>query len=168
MYPRRNKCSNKKALKSIATIVEPEKALPSLVPDPVRQPPFYSNAPSNCSSTISAAYVKHEKEKKREYGQRVRDVECGVFTPLVFSTTGGMSRECTVFYKWLASLLSEKNHMTYCTVMGWLRCRLSFSVLRSSIMCIRGSRSSYHRPMSSHHYSDEMHLASSEAKVPDF
>ena len=31
MYPRRNKGSNKKALKSIATIVEPEKALPCVL-----------------------------------------------------------------------------------------------------------------------------------------
>ena len=28
----------------------------------------------------------------------------------------------------------------------WLRCMPSFSLLRSAIMCIRGSRPSYHRP----------------------
>ena len=27
--------------------------------------------------------------------------------------------------------------------MGWLRCRLSFAILRSAIMCIRGTRSSF-------------------------
>ena len=25
-------------------------------------------------------------------------------------------------------------------VMGWLRCRVSFSLLRSAVMCLRGSR----------------------------
>jgi hypothetical protein len=37
----------------------------------------------------------HEQAKKRECGQRIREVECGVFTPLVLSTTGGMGREAT-------------------------------------------------------------------------
>ena len=30
--------------------------------------------------------------------------------------------------------------------MCWLRCRLSFAIIRSAIMCVRGSRSSHHRP----------------------
>ena len=33
--------------------------------------------------TIAASYRKHESTKKREYAQHVRDVEHGVFTPLV-------------------------------------------------------------------------------------
>ena len=40
--------------------------------------------------------------KKREYGDRVWEVELASFTPLVFSTTGGMGREGTVFYHRLA------------------------------------------------------------------
>ncbi len=31
--------------------------------------------------------------------------------------------------------------------MCWLRCRISLAVLRSAIMCVRGSRSSLHRPI---------------------
>ena len=59
---------------------------------------FYPNAPSNRSSSITAAYRKHENDKKRAYGQRVREVEHGVFTPLVLSSTGGMGREATTFF----------------------------------------------------------------------
>ena len=33
--------------------------------------------------------------KKRAYGQRVRDIEHGVFTPLVFTTTGGRQPSST-------------------------------------------------------------------------
>ena len=44
--------------------------------------------------------------KKKEYGDRVQEVELASFTPLVFSATGGMGREGTVFYKQLASLLA--------------------------------------------------------------
>jgi len=32
-------------------------------------------------------------------------------------------------------------------IMGWLRCRLSFTLLRSAILCIRGSHSSFGRPV---------------------
>ena len=32
-------------------------------------------------------------------------------------------------------------------VISWLRCKLSFAAVRSSIMCIRGTRSSNHGPL---------------------
>ena len=108
---------------------------------------FYPNASSNCSSTTTAAYRKHETSKKREHTQHVRDVEHGVFTPLVFSATGGMGREAATFYKRLADGISRKEQKQYSVVMGWIRCRLSFAILRSAILCIRGSRSSRHRPI---------------------
>ncbi len=104
---------------------------------------FYPNASSNRSTNISSAYRKHELLKKREYGQRVRDLERGVFTPIVLTTTGGfyMGHETTTFYKRLADMIARKQYKPYSTVMGWLRCRLSFATLRSAIMCVRGSRS---------------------------
>jgi len=67
-------------------------------------------------------------------------VEHGTFA--VFSATGGMADQAVVFYKHLASLISEKRDDHYGVVMG---CCLSFSVLRSAIHCIRGSRSSASR-----------------------
>ena len=56
---------------------------------------FHPNSPSNSMGSISAAYKKHEDVKKWAYGQRVREIEHGVFTPLVFSTTGEMGQEAT-------------------------------------------------------------------------
>ena len=47
----------------------------------------------------------------------------------------------TITYKHLAHLLSEKWSSTYSVVMGRLCCSLGFSLLRSSVMCIRGSHS---------------------------
>ena len=65
----------------------------------------------------------------------------GSFVPLVFSTFGVMSG-CTNFvYKRLAYLLSLKRGAPYSSVMAWLRCHLSFSLLRSAIACLRGARS---------------------------
>ena len=36
-------------------------------------------------------------------------MECGSFTPLVFSTFGGLGREATIFYSRLADLLPKKH-----------------------------------------------------------
>ena len=43
-------------------------------------------------------YRIHENEKKRLYSRRVQDIEHGTFTPLVFTTTGGMGKECLMYY----------------------------------------------------------------------
>ena len=55
----------------------------------------------------SAYYCRHEREKRRQYEQRVREVEHGHFTPLVFTTTGGMGDAAGQVYKRLANLLTE-------------------------------------------------------------
>ena len=43
-------------------------------------------------------------------------------------------------------LIAEKKEQPYSLTLFWLRCRLSFSLLRSAIVCLQGSRSSYHQP----------------------
>jgi len=54
-----------------------------------------------------------DEGKKRAYDERVHNVEHDTFTPLVFSIAGGMGPIATTFYKWLASLISEKLHQAY-------------------------------------------------------
>jgi len=102
---------------------------------------FNPLAVSNASSSLSSNFRKHENIKKRAYAQRVREVEHATFTPLVMSASGGLAHEASIFYKRLASMLASKWGDNYSSVMGWLRCCLSFSLLRSSIQCIRGARS---------------------------
>ena len=51
-----------------------------------------------------------------------------------------MAREAEAFYRRLAPLSAEKRKECYSVVMGWLRCKLSFALLRSAIMCVRGTR----------------------------
>ena len=89
-----------------------------------------------------------EKEKKRAYNSRVMEVEHGTFTPLVFGTNGAMGRECAKFHKLLAAKLVQKNGKSYSTVMQWLRTRLSFSILRPALLCLRGTRVPFYRPVS--------------------
>ena len=45
-----------------------------------------------------ACYRNHENAKKRAYDQRIREVEHGTFTPLVFSCTGSMGRAAVTTY----------------------------------------------------------------------
>jgi len=40
----------------------------------------------------------------------------------------------------LTDMLSHKREVTYSKLMGWLRCKLSFAIHTSAVMCIRGSR----------------------------
>ena len=64
---------------------------------------FNPHAASNRNITIGKCYTKHEKEKKRAYEQRVREIEHACFTPLVMSASGGFTKEATIFYKMLVS-----------------------------------------------------------------
>ena len=80
---------------------------------------------------LAQCYRKNELEKKRAYEQRIREIEHGSFSPLVFSAAGGMGTIATVVYKRLASLLAEKQGISYSSTLHWLRCRLNFSLLRS-------------------------------------
>ena len=68
------------------------------------------------------------------------DIEHGHFTPLVFGTNGGMGKECQVFINSLAEKLAVKQNEDYPIVITWLRTRLSFEILKSVHMCVRGSR----------------------------
>ena len=85
---------------------------------------------------------KNEREKRRAYEQRVREIEHGSFTPLVISVTGGMGPSATIFYKRLASLIAEAKKQPYSKVITWIRCKIRFSLLKAAITSIRGSRSS--------------------------
>ena len=124
---------------------------------------FNPYAPSNRNTTIEKCFRKHEMEKKRAYSQRVREIEHASFTPLVLSASGGFAKEATNFYKRLASLLADKWDQPYSQTMNWLRCRISFTLLRSAIQCIRGARSSR-----GHAIFSPVDLVTAEAHINDF
>ena len=113
---------------------------------------------------VRTCYRKNELEKKRAYEERVREVEHGSFSPLVFSAAGGMGSIASIVYKRLASLLGEKRGNSYSSTLHWLRCRLNFSLLRSAIMCIRGSRSTFYTTPPT----ESIDLALHEGQVPTF
>ena len=60
-------------------------------------------------------------------------------SPSFFSTSGGMGPTVNVVYKRVASTIAQKHDKTYSKILHWIRCKLSYSLLRSAIMCLRGA-----------------------------
>ncbi len=125
---------------------------------------FNQYAPCYRNSTQTQCYRKNELEKKRCYEECIREIEHGSFTPLVLSAAGGTGPTATIVYKRLASLLSEKQGRPYSSTLHWVRCRLSFSLIRSAVMCIRGSRSTF-APEPNTVNTDSIDLAVNEGQV---
>ena len=85
-------------------------------------------------------YHRYEEEKKRKYNDRIMNVEHGTFTPLIFSINGGTGPEAHKFHKHIANKISCKTGERYDKVVSWIRCKLSFLILRACLTCLRGSR----------------------------
>ena len=63
----------------------------------------------HCNS-LASCFRSHDRENRRTYEQRVREIERASFTPLVFSALGGTSKPTETTYKRLASLLATKKN----------------------------------------------------------
>ena len=96
------------------------------------------------NTNLQKCYEQNEKEKKKKYNERVLNVEQGSFTPIVMSSNGGLGREATKFYARLAEMLADKRKTQYSIVSAWVKRKLSFSLIRSVTLCLRGSRSLHH------------------------
>ena len=101
---------------------------------------FNPLAQSYMNQTLKAAHKTNEGNKKREYAERILNVEHGSFTPLVFSCFGGMGTECNHFFNRLSDKISEKRDINTSYGRSWVRTKLSFCLLRTTNLCIRGSR----------------------------
>ena len=95
--------------------------------------------------------------------ERVIEIEHGTFTPLVFGTNGGMGEECCKFISKLASKLSEKQTESYSTVIAWLRTRLSIEIIKSALLCVKGSRTPFRKP--NENIADDFHLNNIECGI---
>ena len=88
----------------------------------------------------ASLYRNAERSKEREYSERIKNVEHADFNPLVFTTAGGMAPQSQLVLKRIAAALCEKRDLPKSVVTGWLRCRLSFALLRTTLLCVRGTR----------------------------
>ncbi len=60
--------------------------------------------------------------------------------PMVFSSCGGMGQEASTALNKLASMLADKRKEDYSHTITLLRMRISFALIRTSIVCLRGTR----------------------------
>jgi hypothetical protein len=108
------------------------------------------NAQSHRNLTTYQVLKNAEQEKKRAYNDRIIEVENGTFTPLVFGTNGAMGDECKKFHRELAHKLSNKRSENYSCTMNWIRTRLNFSIIRSALLSLRGTRGNFYAPLKQH------------------
>ena len=110
----------------------------------LRQAYFDVNVVSPFEKVIHPAqlFKQSEAAKIREYRERILNVEHGDFTPLVFTCTGGIAPQSHFVLKKLAERLSTKKNISESVVSGWLRCRISFALLRTTLLCVRATRRS--------------------------
>ena len=86
-----------------------------------------------CWRSIRHSYKYHDSAKKLKYEQRIIDVEKATFCPLICSCTAGPSASKAI--QRLASRISDKKEDSYSDVIPYIRTKLSFALLRSSIFC---------------------------------
>ena len=101
---------------------------------------FNANAQSNISRNIEETFSHHEREKARQYSDRIVNVEHGSFTPLIFSTHGDYSQLTSRFIYQLAKLISQKRNICFSESKSWPNSKLSNLVARLTILYIRGWR----------------------------
>ena len=85
-----------------------------------------------------------ELAKKRKYNEVIMNQENGTFTPLFFSYNGGMSIETRKFFQRLSELISEEHHQNFSDTSACIKRTLNFCLLRTAVVCIRGSKSRQH------------------------
>ena len=121
------------------------------------------NSGTNTGKSTKTIFREHEASKKREYMQRVLDIEHASFTPLVFSTNGGMGEEGQRFVAALSDKLACKQNESYSDVITWMRVRLSVEIMRSALLCVRGSRTPFRQ--ASNNIAEDFRLANIESGV---
>ena len=103
-----------------------------------------TDAQSYSQRAVMAVLSSAEREKKRKYAHAA-EARHASFTPFVLSIDGLLAREAQFVIRPFADRLSTKWGKPYGKVMGWVRARLSFAILRATNRCVRGSRVMWRR-----------------------
>ena len=107
---------------------------------------YHAQAPSNRNlknlKTFPRTYSHHEEQKKRVHNARILEVERGVFTPLFFSTSGGMGEDAKTLFKRVAAKMANTTGQEYSQTITFIRKRLRFTLLNATVIALRGYRAS--------------------------
>jgi hypothetical protein len=102
---------------------------------------FYAFASSYRNQSLPQLYKKFANLRRREYAQRIYEVEDGDFTPMIMSCSGGMGPEMEIAIKHLARKVATKQKNDYSRIASLSRCKFAFAMMRSAMVCLRRSRS---------------------------
>ena len=101
-----------------------------------------ADAESYKRRSVRSILKSHETRKKAHYRDVCRERRMD-FTPVIMTCDGVYGREANTLIKHLARQLSNKRWgegKSYGQVLGWMRCRLSFALVRAYSFCLRGNR----------------------------
>ena len=102
---------------------------------------FNPFAKSHLKTSLVSVFRSNEASKKRQYNNRVIQIEHGTFTPVVMSSFGGFGKETNIFVSKLVEKVAEKKSLERSLVASYIRTKVSFELIRAQVNCIRGSRS---------------------------
>ena len=83
-----------------------------------------------------------ERNKKSKYNQACESYHAS-FTPLCITVDRMLGAEFKSFLKCLGDSLSVKWDKNYSATMYWIKCKLSFAVIRAINLCLRGSHTKW-------------------------
>ena len=66
-------------------------------------------------------------------------MERGVFTPLFFSTSGGMGEDAQTLFKKVATKMANKTGQKYSETITFIRKRLRFDLLNTTVIALRAT-----------------------------
>ena len=105
-----------------------------------------SDASSYVQRDVNAVLSSIEYIKKQKYSQAAECVHAS-FTPFVVTADGALGVEGKAFMHLLSEKITATWHKSSSEVMGYVRARLMFAILRATNLCIRGSRVKWRRRM---------------------
>ena len=98
-----------------------------------------TDAQSYASCTVDAVLCSAEQEKKRKYSAPVEERRAS-FTPFVVSVDGVLGHDAQHLMNCLCDQIAMKWEKSHSEVMGWVRARMAFAILRATNLCFHGSR----------------------------
>ena len=82
---------------------------------------FHPDARSYKNKDVQTLLRQYESRKRLEYAERIVNVDCGTFTPLVFSTANSAVPKCLRSLKRLCGLLSSNDKKVYSELVSYVR-----------------------------------------------
>ena len=95
---------------------------------------------SSCPKTMKDAFKYHESIRRNKYEERIRETEHSSLNALAFACLGGAGPSASRVMKQLATKISEKRGEPYADTISYIRTKISFTLLRRCVLCLRGCR----------------------------